>query len=132
MAPLDSVPAHPSQPGASVAPTGDAAEQLATVMAHMRHGMVVYGADERIRLINPQVSAIFGLEPANLPVGTMLGDYLAQIGRAVGWSSDRVARVLDNHRIWLKRGERQTLDHHFDDGRFSKSSSRPDVGAVPC
>lgn len=57
MAPLDSVPAHPYELGSSVMPTGDAAKQLATVMAHMRHGMVVYGADERIRLINPQVSA---------------------------------------------------------------------------
>ena len=128
MAPLDSVPAHPSQPDANVTPTGDAAEQLATVMAHMRHGMVVYGADERIRLINPQVSAIFGLESANLPVGTMLGDYLAQIGRAVGWSTDRVARVLDNHRIWLKRGERQTLDHHFDDGQVFEIIFTPGCG----
>lgn len=110
----------------------DAAEQLGIVIAHMRHGIVVYGADERIRLINPQVSAIFGLAESELSAGTTLAEYLTRIGRAVGWSPDRVARVLDNHRRWQRQGERQRLDHHFDSGQIFEITFTPiaDGGAV--
>lgn len=105
----------------------NSAEQLALVMAHMRHGMVVYDADERICLINPQVSAIFGFAEREIATGSTLSDYLASVGRAVGWTQDRVARVLGNHREWSRLGRPQRLDHHFDDGKIFEVTFNPVV-----
>lgn len=112
--------------------TIDAAEPLALVMTHMRHGMVIYGADERIRLVNAQVGATFGLAEGTLSAGMTLADYLACIGQAVGWSRDRIARVLDNHRQWQRHGQPQRLDHHFDSGQIFEITFTPiaDGGAV--
>ena len=124
MAPLDPASAHRPLPNDTESPA-PAPDHLAIVMAHMRHGMVVYGADERIGLINPQVSAIFGLTEHDLPAGATLADYLARIGRAVGWSHDRVARVLDNPRAWQRQGKRQRLDHHFDNGQVFEITFTP-------
>jgi len=125
MALLDPPSPDRPQPDASQAPAIDTAEHLATVMAHMRHGMLVYGADERILLINTQVGATFGLTEGELPAGTTLADYLARIGQAVGWPHDRVARVLDNHRQWQRQGQRQRLDHHFENGQIFEITFTP-------
>ncbi|GAA3270128.1 hypothetical protein GCM10020258_43550 [Sphingomonas yabuuchiae] len=81
-----------------------AAEQLALVMEHVRHGIVIYDRDERILLINQYVSRIFGLSDSAVTAGSSLADYLHHVGNAVGWSDVRKATILDNHRQWAREG----------------------------
>ncbi len=81
-----------------------AAEQLALVMEHVRHGIVIYDRDEKILLINHYVSRIFGLSDNAVTKGSSLADYLHHVGNAVGWSDVRKAAILDNHRQWAARG----------------------------
>lgn len=109
-----------------------AAEQLALVMEHVRHGIVIYDRDERILLINQYVSRIFGLSDSAVTAGSSLADYLHHVGNAVGWSNVRKAAILDNHRQWAREGVRRQFDHHFDDGHVLEITyhPQPDLGAV--
>jgi PAS domain-containing protein len=113
------------------ASTLNAAWQLAVVMDHVRHGIVVYDRDERICLINAHVGRIFGFAADAITVGSTLTDYLTCAGRVVGWSPERIAGVLANHRSWAREGQPRKLDHHFDDGKVFEITFQPaDDGAV--
>lgn len=103
----------------------DAAWQLAVVMEHVRHGIVVYDRDETIQLINAHVGRIFGFAADAVTVGSTLTDYLNCVGRIVGWSPERVAGVLANHRSWAREGRSRRLDHHFDDGKVFEITFHP-------
>ncbi len=103
----------------------DAAAQLAAVMAHIRQGVVVYDGDETILLINPHVSGIFGFADDAIAAGSTLPEYIACVGRAVGWPPERIMRVLANHRAWAAEGAAQRLDHHFDDGKVFEITFDP-------
>ncbi|MFN3775395.1 PAS-domain containing protein [Sphingomonas parapaucimobilis] len=109
-----------------------AAEQLALVMEHVRHGIVIYDRDERIILINHYVGRMFGLPDSAVARGSSLADYLHHVGNAVGWSDVRKAAILDNHRQWAREGARRQFDHHFDDGHVLEITyhPQPDHGAV--
>lgn len=110
----------------------DAAEQLALVMDHIRHGIVIYGRNEQIVLINQYVSRMFGLCEQAVTAGSSLADYIDRMGDVVGWSSDRKATILGNHRQWAREGVRRQFDHHFDDGKVLEITyhPQPDGGAV--
>ncbi|AXJ97013.1 methyl-accepting chemotaxis protein [Sphingomonas sp.] len=95
----------------------DASEQLNLVMTHVRHGIVMYDGDEVICLINRHVGAIFGFAIGEVGPGSSVAEYLACVGKAVGWSADRIARVHANHRDWSRKGVPVAVDHHFDDGK---------------
>jgi len=100
-------------------------ELLGVVMNHMRHGIVVYDDAERILANNRHVSSIFGFAESAITIGATLSEYLARIGDAVGWSPERIAGVIDNHRMWARAGEPRQLDHHFDSGRIFEISFIP-------
>lgn len=91
----------------------------------MRHGIVIYDREERIVLLNTQVMRIFGLPEDAVTAGQSLADYLACIGRSVGWPAARTANILANHRDWGRQGTARTLDHHFDDGRILEITFHP-------
>lgn len=95
-----------------------APELLALVMDHMRHGMVVYDDAERIVLMNAYVGRMLGFADPGIGPGTTLSEYLACAGAAVGWSPERVAGVIENHRAWGRAGQARQFDHHFDDGKI--------------
>ncbi|WP_322963690.1 PAS-domain containing protein [Sphingomonas fuzhouensis] len=110
----------------------NAAEQLALVMQYVRHGIVIYDGDERIGLINSYVSRMFGTAEDTITQGSTLAAYLDCIGDAVGWSRERKAGILENHRLWAREGVRRQFDHHFDDGKVLEITyhPQPDGGAV--
>lgn len=110
----------------------DASEQLAIVMAHLRHGIVIYDRGERIRLANDYVCNVFGLPVGAVAVGHTLTEYIACVGAKVGWPSERCATIVQNHRLWAAEGRSRTLDHHFDDGMILEIGFHPlpDGGAV--
>lgn len=95
------------------------------VTNHIRQGVVVYDDDERILLINPRISNMFGLGPSAVRIGSTLADYLSRIGAAVGWSPDRIEAILRNHRIWAKEGKPRCFDHNFDDGKVLEIGFHP-------
>lgn len=103
----------------------DPSEQLALVMEHMRHGIVIYDRDERISLINRYVTRIFDMSDDAVTVGNSLGHYLDCVGRSVGWAESRIQNVLANHRDWARQGRARTLDHHFDGGRVLEITFHP-------
>lgn len=104
--------------------------QIELVMANIRHGMVVYDRSETIQLINPRVSEIFGFAETLVTVGSSLVDYLRCVGATVGWSNERTAHVIDNHRSWSRERAPKRFDHHFDDGKiFEVTFSPADEGA---
>ncbi|KQM85327.1 hypothetical protein ASE67_12930 [Sphingomonas sp. Leaf23] len=102
-----------------------AAELLTLVTNHMRHGIVVYDAEERIVLINRHVSRIVGFPEAAVSVGSTLRDYLTCSAKVVGWSPERLEGVIDNHRLWARTGQPRQFDHHFDDGKIFEISFTP-------
>lgn len=105
-----------------------ATDQLARVMEHLRHGILIYDRDERITLINHYVSRIFGIAETAVTVGSTLSDYLTCVGETVGWSRERVAGILENHRSWAREGVRRQFDHHFDDGLVFEITFHPEAG----
>lgn len=102
-----------------------ASEQLALVMNHVHHGIVIYDAAEKIVLINRQVSSIFGFPESAVTVGSTLSDYLTCIAKTVAWSPDRLSNVLTNHRTWGKDGTPRRFDHNFDDGKVFEINFTP-------
>ncbi len=105
--------------------TMSASALLGLVMNHMRHGIVIYDDAERILVINRHVSSIFGFPESAVVAGTTLSDYLACIAQTVGWSAQRLAGVIDNHRMWARAGEPRQFDHHFDSGSIFEISFIP-------
>jgi hypothetical protein len=99
--------------------------QIGLVMANIRHGMVVYDRHEMIQLINPKVSQIFGFDERLITVGSSLVDYLRCVGATVGWSHERTALVIENHRLWRQQGLPKRFDHHFDDGKIFEVTFSP-------
>lgn len=110
----------------------DPSMQVALLMEHMRHGIVIYDADERICVINNHVSRIFNFPAAAIIVGDTLAAYIDCIGQAVGWPAERRKAILNNHRDWSARGKAKTLDHHFDGGKVLEITFAPipEGGAV--
>jgi PAS domain-containing protein len=106
----------------------DASQHLALVLDHMRHGIVIYDREERISLLNTHVMRIFDLPADSVTAGQSLADYLACVGRSVGWSAERTANVLGNHRDWARQSKARTFDHHFDDGRILEITFHPTRG----
>lgn len=100
-------------------------ELLALVANHMRHGIVVYDAAERIVLINRHVSRIVGFPESAITAGSTLPEYLACSGKVFGWTPTQLETVIETHRLWAKAGEPCQLDHHFEDGRIFEISFIP-------
>lgn len=94
-------------------------------MDHMRHGIVVYDINERIRLINLHVHRIFDFSESTVAVGDTLASYLDCVGRAVGWPEARRQTVLSNHREWATQKQARSFDHHFDDGTVLEIGFNP-------
>lgn len=98
----------------------------------MTNGILVVDEAESIRMINGRASELFRLAPELVGVGDSLADFLSHIGASVGWPTDRIKRVLANHRSWKAEGASRTLEHNFDDGQVLRIrySPRPGRGAV--
>lgn len=107
-------------------------EQLAKVLEYLRHGIVIYDRDERICLINHYVSRLFGIPELAVTIGSTLADYIDRVGEVVGWSEDRKATIMENHRNWAAEGQQRRFDHHFDDGTVFEITFHPhdDGGAT--
>lgn len=109
-------------------PTVIADPRMAVVMAHLRHGVIMYDAEEKIQLINSAVAEIFGFAEQRVTAGDTLKWYLTCVGEAVGWSPVRTEGVLVNHRLWMDRGVAEKFDHNFDDGNVFEIRFSP----LPC
>ena len=108
-------------------------EQIwARALSHIGNGVVILDEDETIRLIGPKALTLFGCEASAIGEGGSLEEYLACIGRQVGWSADRIANVHENHRTWKVVNENKEIFHHFDDGTVVRIAYFPttDDGAV--
>lgn len=107
---------------------GDPAALLVIALDAMSDGLLLLGPDERIRMVSRRVAALFGVEEGAIRPGMGLADYLALVGARQGWSAERVARILANHRAWAARDGETRLDHHYDDGTVLEIVYRPLAG----
>ena len=110
----------------------DPSRQLEILMEHMRHGIIIYDAEERIRLINRHVARLLSFAPGAVAAGHLLPSFINCVGEAVGWSAHRRQLILNNHRRWMTEGCAKTFDHHYDDGKVLEIcfSPLPRGGAV--
>jgi methyl-accepting chemotaxis protein len=117
-----------------VTPTSQAAadasceELLGLALHHMVGGIIILSETEVVQAINDQARELFGITPHGVTDGFTLSQFLTQVGEGVGWEPDRIARVIDNHRLWKREGVDRDLDHDFDDGRVVRVGYRPIVG----
>ncbi len=100
-------------------------ELLNLVTTHVRQGIVVYDAREKVLLINSRVSEIFGFPYSAVSTGSTLSGYLACVGKAVGWSTDQTTNVIQNHRKWAEEGKSRCFDHNFEDGKVLEIGFSP-------
>lgn len=100
----------------------------AYALAHISNGVLIIDEDEKVPLISPKALTLFGCSSSSIGVGESLEAFLACVGKVVGWSSERIARVHDNHRSWKIAGEDKEIFHHFDDGTVLKISYFPKLG----
>ena len=103
-------------------------EVWARALSHVGNGVVILDEAEIIQLIGPKALTLFGCDAHSIGEGSNLGEFLACIGRKVGWSEERIANVHDNHRKWKSTGEAMEIFHHFDDGMIIRISFFPSRG----
>lgn len=108
------------------------ANLLERALACMVNGIVVVDEEEVVRLINHRVHELLALPAGAVVAGDTLEHFLARTGLSVGWSPERVARILANHREWKRDGSDRTIDHHYDDGTVLQIRylPRPGCGAT--
>ncbi len=94
------------------------ASALATALQNMSNGILTVSASETVQIYNRRLLALLRLNEPDVTAGLALGDFLARVGRANGWDDARVARVLDNHRVWMTAETETRIEHVFDDGRI--------------
>lgn len=95
---------------------------------HISTALLVIDEQERVVLFNPKLLTFFGIDPGELRVGQTLLDCLNLIGRNIGWSDERIARVHENHRIWKRDHLPKEIHHHYDDGMVLKIGYFPHAG----
>lgn len=106
-----------------------AQELLDLTLDHMSNGILVVDEAETIQLINARVLELFRLPARTIGVGGDLAGFLSCVGESVGWSSDRIERVVDNHRTWKREGVTRTIEHDFDDGQVLRIRFEPRFGS---
>ncbi len=97
----------------------------ADALANMTNGLTMLSAAGVVTLVNERVATLFGVEPGVLRPGLILEDYVAIIGRRVGWDEARVERVVNNHRTWMAAAGPTHVEHHFDNGLVLEISCQP-------
>lgn len=98
---------------------------LATALQNMSNGILKISSDETVELYNQRLCGMLGLAAKDVTLGMRLEGFLAVTGQANGWSAERVARVLHNHRLWMAGGIETRVEHHFDDGRVLAIACQP-------
>ena len=107
------------------------ARVLATALQNMSNGILKVSATEIVELYNERLLAMLKLAPGDMARGMKLPAFLQGVGRANGWETDRVARVLANHRAWMATDNETRVEHSFDDGRILSITCQPiEDGAV--
>jgi hypothetical protein len=100
-------------------------ELLELSLAHMVGGIIILDESEAIEVINDHAFELFGIDPPVVRADFTLTRYLTMVGEEVGWESERISRVIDNHRLWKQEGVSRDLDHEFGDGRVVRVGYRP-------
>ena len=101
------------------------AAALATALQNMSNGILKLSASESVQIFNRRLLGMLRLEPQDVAVGMRLVDFVANVGRANGWDAQRVRRVLDNHRAWMRKDAETRVEHVFDDGRILSIACQP-------
>ncbi|WP_375421551.1 methyl-accepting chemotaxis protein [uncultured Sphingomonas sp.] len=101
---------------------------LDLALRHISGGIVILDENEVIEAINDQACLLFNIAPSQVQPGDTLAIYLTHVGQGVGWAPDRIARVIDNHRLWKSEGIDRDLDHDLDDGGVIRVGHRPLAG----
>jgi diguanylate cyclase (GGDEF)-like protein/PAS domain S-box-containing protein len=107
-------------------------DRVERAVAHMSHGLALFGANERLILCNEQYLRIYGLDPQIIKPGISLRDLIEHFATQ-GHVSDRSAQDIYDLRISeIRRGESSVGVMRRTDGRTiqSISSPMPDGGWV--
>jgi diguanylate cyclase (GGDEF)-like protein/PAS domain S-box-containing protein len=107
-------------------------EQLTTnldaALSNMHQGLMLFGPDERLMLVNDRVIAMFGMERDGFRVGNSLED-LVRVGlrhRDGDPGTDAlVAETMARHRACIARPEGGAILSNFSDGRILSCAHRP-------
>lgn len=100
-------------------------ETLAAALGNMSNGLVMVSPDVAVTLFNSRVIDLFGIDPLDLYTDMPLKDYLAAIGKQVGWDATRVERIYRNHLKWMSQRTIIRVEHNFPDGKVISISCRP-------
>lgn len=115
-------------PTSQVATDGSCEELLGLALHYMVGGIIILSETEVVQAINDQACRLFGITPHGVTDCFTVSRYLTLVGEGVGWGPDRIARVIDNHRLWKREGVNRDIDHEFSDGRVVRVGYRPIVG----
>lgn len=99
--------------------------EASDALNNMSNGLLMVAPDRSIRLFNQRLVEIFKLDPADISIGMSLDRYLAMIAEKVGWGTERLERISNNHTKWLSGSQTIRLDHHFDDGTVINVCCQP-------
>src|SRR5689334_18227239 len=107
-------------------------DRIERAVAHMSHGLTLFGADERLILCNEQYLRIYRLDPAVIKPGISLRELIAHFvdqGHAPGRSAEEIYQQRRNE---IARGESSVGVMTCGDGRTIQaiSSPMPDGGWV--
>ncbi|WP_158555052.1 bifunctional diguanylate cyclase/phosphodiesterase [Fulvimarina endophytica] len=94
-------------------------------LANMSNGLTMLSPSGIVTLVNERVHALFHLEKDELTIGMTLQSYLAVIGRKLGWNSERIERVFDNHLLWMRSSSPTRVEHCLDDGTILAVTCQP-------
>jgi diguanylate cyclase (GGDEF)-like protein len=101
------------------------ADLLSNALHNMSNGLVMLGADERVVLHNERAAALLHLAPGEIAAGMPLGDFLGHVAARNGWSAEKTARALANHRRWMAEKETVRVEQTFCDDSVVSVSCRP-------
>ena len=88
----------------------------ADALANMSNGLAMLSPGGVLTLVNERVGQLFGLEPEALKVGMTLRDFLGAIGAKAGWDKERLARVTDNHLLWMRKDTTTRIEQTLGNG----------------
>ncbi|WP_083507573.1 EAL domain-containing protein [Aureimonas frigidaquae] len=98
---------------------------ITTALTNMSNGLILIGPDGRIALFNDRLLQIFGITADAIVIGMRWQRFLANLGPHLGWSEQRLKRVIANHAEWFSRTQTTYLEHNLNDGRVMSVACRP-------